>query len=157
MSNSQLYLLLFLNCLQDWQRQGLKRSNFYLQMPSKSKTHAFKYIQDVVASVSDQQKRVTTQSSSQISLFRNLPTCKQDSPLAPNRNPLHNPSTMPHQPSPRNLSSLAFVKCPDLRSWCACAALTMDMAYFRVYEEVRLQSRAPSWDNRHTRSPQDVM
>jgi hypothetical protein len=52
-------------------------------------------------------------------------------------NPLYIPSTMPHQPSPQNLSSLAFVKWPDLASWCACAALTMDLAYFWVYEEVR--------------------
>ena len=58
--------------------------------------------------------------------------------LAPNRNPLYNPSTTPHQPC--NLSSLAFVKWPDLASWCACAALTMDVAYFRVYEEVRYKS-----------------
>ena len=43
---------------------------------------------------------------------------------APNRNPLYNPSTTPHQPSPQNLSSLAFVKWPDPESWCACAALT---------------------------------
>ena len=37
--------------------------------------------------------------------------------LAPNHNPLYNPSTMPHQLSPRNLSSLAFVKWPNLASW----------------------------------------
>ena len=60
--------------------------------------------------------------------------------LGPNRNPLYNPTTTSHQPSPRNLSSLAFVKWPDLASWCACAALTMDMAYFQVYEEVRCKS-----------------
>ena len=60
--------------------------------------------------------------------------------LAPNRNPLYNPSTMPHQPSPCNLSSLAFFKWPDLASWCTCTALTMDVAYFRVYEEVRCKS-----------------
>jgi hypothetical protein len=35
---------------------------------------------------------------------------------------------------------LAFVKWPDLASWCVCAALTMDMAYFPVYEEVRCKS-----------------
>jgi hypothetical protein len=93
-----------------------------------------------VASVSNQQKRVTTQRSSQSSLFRNLSTCKQESLLAPNRNPLYNPSTTPHQPSPCNLSSLAFIKWPDLASWCACAALTMDVAYFQVYEEVRCKS-----------------
>jgi hypothetical protein len=36
--------------------------------------------------------------------------------LVPNRNPLYNPSTTPHQPSLRNLSSLAFIKWPDLVS-----------------------------------------
>ena len=112
-----------------------------------------------VASVSDQQKRATTQRSSQSSLFRNLSTCKQESLSVLDHNPLYIPSNMPHQPSPSNLTSLAFVKWPDLASWCACAALTMDVAYFRVYEEVRcnhktwLQSRAPSWDYCHTRSP----
>ena len=60
--------------------------------------------------------------------------------LAPSRNPLHNPSTTPHQPSLRNLSSLAFIKWPDLASWWACAALTMDVPYFQVYEEVRCKS-----------------
>ena len=55
-------------------------------------------------------------------------------------NPLYIPSTTPHQPSLSNLSSLAFVKWPDLASWCACTALTMDVAYFRVYEEVRCKS-----------------
>jgi hypothetical protein len=60
--------------------------------------------------------------------------------LDPNRNHLYNPSTTPHQPSLHNLSSLAFVKWPDLASWCACAALTMDVAYFQVYEEVRCKS-----------------
>ena len=63
----------------------------------------------IVASVSDQQKRATTQRSSQSSLFRNLSTCKQESLLAPNRNPLYNPSTTPHQPSPRNSSPLARI------------------------------------------------
>ena len=63
----------------------------------------------LVASVSDQQKRATTQRSSQSSLFRNLSTCKQESLLAPNRNPLYNPSTTPHQPSPRNSSPLARI------------------------------------------------
>jgi hypothetical protein len=69
-----------------------------------------------------------------------LSTCKEESPFAPNCNPLYNPSTMPRQPSHRNLSSLAFVKWPDLASWCSCAALMMDVSYFQVYEEVRCKS-----------------
>ena len=28
----------------------------------------------------------------------------------------------------------------DLASWCTCAVLTMDVAYFQVYEEVRCKS-----------------
>jgi hypothetical protein len=30
----------------------------------------------------------------------------------------------------------------DLVSWCSCAVLTMDVAYFQVYEEVRYKSKA---------------
>jgi hypothetical protein len=37
----------------------------------------------------------------------NLSSKKQ--PPAPNRNPLYNPSTMPHQPSPHNSSPLARI------------------------------------------------
>jgi hypothetical protein len=55
---------------------------------------------------------------------------------APNRNPLYNPSTAVHWPE----SSLAIWF--DLASWCTCAVLTMDTAYFQVYEEVRCKS----WD-----------
>jgi hypothetical protein len=60
--------------------------------------------------------------------------------LVPNRNPLYNPSTTPHQPSPSKSQFIGLLKWPDLTSWCTCAALTMDVAYFRVYEEVRCKS-----------------
>jgi hypothetical protein len=46
----------------------------------------------------------------------------------------------PISPVHVNLSSLAFVKWPDLASWCTCAVLTLDAAYFQVYEEVRYKS-----------------
>jgi hypothetical protein len=114
----------------------------------------------LVASVSDQQKRATTQHSSQSSLLRNFSTCKQESSSpAPNRNPLYNPSTMFHQPSLHNLSSLSFIKWPDLASWCTCAALTMAWLIFRCMRKsgashkTWLQSRAPCWDYHHTCFP----
>ena len=60
--------------------------------------------------------------------------------LAPNHNPLYNPQPHPISPVRVNLSSLAFVKWADLASWCAWAALMIDMAYFQEYEEVRCKS-----------------
>ena len=59
-------------------------------------------------------------------------------PSAPNCNPLYNPSTTPHQPSPCNYSPLAriiTVIWSNFASWCTCTVLMMD---------------TPSWDCCHT-------
>lgn len=81
-------------------------------------------------------------------------------PPAPEHTPLYPPSTLPPPSRLRNLSSQVHVTWPDLASWCTWAALTMDVASFRCVRksdashETQLQSQAPSWDYRHTRSPQ---
>jgi hypothetical protein len=109
----------------------------------------------IVASYSDQQKRATTLRSSQSSLFRNLSTSCMN--LSPEINLSRKKTTATHQiaipyissqPCPISPVHVTAVHWPessldiwsDLASWCTCAVLTMDAAYFQVYEEVRCKS-----------------
>jgi hypothetical protein len=105
------------------------------------------------------QAEISIYASRNLPSRRNLSTCKQESLLVPNRNPLYNPSIMLHQPSLRNLSSLAFVKCPDL---CHGAPVQLSRWMWLIFRYMRksgashktwLQSWALYWDYRHTCSP----
>ena len=64
---------------------------------------------------------------------------------APNRNPLYNPSTTPHQPSPLNSSLLSRIIIRHMVRSCIMIHLcssTSGRCLIRVYEEVRCKS----WD-----------
>jgi hypothetical protein len=101
-----------------------------------------------VASDSNHKKRATTQCSSQSSLFRNLSTCMQENlsagiSLAPNCNPLYNPSTTPHQPSPLNSSLLSRIIIRHMVRSCIMVHLhSSPSGCIRVYEHFRCKS----WD-----------
>jgi hypothetical protein len=110
-----------------------------------------------VASNSNQQKRSTTLCSSQSSLFRNLSTsCMNLSPeinLCSKKTTTTNPppiaipyiSSQPHSISPVHITAVHWPESSlliwsNLASWCTSAVLTMDVAYFQVYQEVRCMS-----------------
>lgn len=65
--------------------------------------------------------------------------------LAPNHNPLYNPTTTPHQPSPRNSSPLARIITCHMVRFCIMVHLCSSPSGYgliRVYKEVRCKS----WD-----------
>ena len=110
-----------------------------------------------VTSYSNQQKRTTTLCSSQSSLFIQEPLNIMHESLSrksisPGKN-IHNPppiaipyiSSQPRPISPVHITAVhwpesSLIIWSDLASWCTCAVLTMDAAYFQVYEEVRCKS-----------------
>jgi hypothetical protein len=54
-------------------------------------------------------------------------------------------TSQPHPSSPVHITAVhspesSLIIWSDLASWCTCAVLTMDVAYFQVYEEVRCKS-----------------
>jgi hypothetical protein len=63
--------------------------------------------------------------------------------LAPNCNPLYNPSTTPHQPSPHNSSLLARITTCHMVQSCIMVYLRSSPSghgLIRVYKEVRCKS-----------------
>jgi hypothetical protein len=71
--------------------------------------------------------------------------CRKKNLSSPNSNPLYNPSTTPHQPSPRNSSLLTRIITLPMVPSCIMVHLRSSPTgpgLIRVYEEVRCKS----WD-----------